>query len=81
MDTAQVFWTDRSRAVQILTDYRIESDEVRIRQRGCAIILEPIATNWTWLGALTGQEDDDFVKAATEPVPDQVRKERPLPLH
>jgi antitoxin VapB len=58
------------------TEYRFESDEVRIRRRGSAIILEPIATNWTWLDALTGQLDDDFVKAVTEPVPVQARKER-----
>ena len=75
MDTAKVFWSGRSQAVRLPMEYRFESDEVRIRRHGSAIILEPIATNWSWLDALTGHLDDDFVKAATEPVPAQVRND------
>lgn len=75
MDTAKVFWSGRSQAVRLPMEYRFEADEVRIRRHGSAIILEPIATNWSWLDALTGQLDDDFVKAATEPVPDQTRND------
>lgn len=76
MDTAKVFWSGRSQAVRLPTDYRFESDEVRIRRHGSAVILEPIATtSWSWLDALTGQLDDDFVKAATEPAPEQARNE------
>lgn len=75
MDTAKVFWSGRSQAVRLPMEYRFESDEVRIRRHGSAIILEPIATNWSWLDALTGPLDDDFVKAATEPVPEQARND------
>ncbi len=75
MDTAKVFWSGRSQAVRLPLEYRFESDEVRIRRHGSAIILEPIATNWSWLDVLTGKLDADFVKAATEPVPAQVRND------
>lgn len=75
MDTAKVFWSGRSQAVRLPMEYRFDSEEVRIRRHGSAIILEPIATNWSWLDALTGHLDDDFIKAATEPVPDQARND------
>ena len=75
MDTAKVFWSGRSQAVRLPMEYRFESDEVRIRRHGSAIILEPIATNWSWLDVLTGKLDTDFVKAATEPVPEQARND------
>lgn len=77
MDTAKVFWSGRAQAVRLPTEYRFESDEVRIRRRGSAIILEPIATNWSWLDALTGKLDADFIEAATEPVSEQVGNELP----
>lgn len=75
MDTAKVFCSGHSQAVRLPMEYRFETDEVRIRRHGSAIILEPIATNWSWLNALTGQLDDDFVKAATEPVPEPARND------
>lgn len=73
MDTAKVFWSGRSQAVRLPMEYRFESDEVRIRRHGSTVILEPIATSWSWLDALAGHLDDDFVKAVYEPVPEQAR--------
>ncbi|MHB1300990.1 MAG: antitoxin [Burkholderiales bacterium] len=66
METARVFWSGRSQAVRLPKDYRFEGKEVRIRQHGAAIILEPIPTDWAWLDALAGLIDADFQQAATE---------------
>lgn len=47
-------------------DFRIEGMEVRIRQQGAAVILEPMPEDWAWLDALLGPLDADFQQAATE---------------
>lgn len=75
MDTAKVFWSGRSQAVRLPMEYRFDGDEVRIRRHGSTVILEPIATGWSWLDALTGHLDDDFVEAVSEPVPEQERSD------
>lgn len=75
MDTAKIFWSGRSQAVRLPMEYRFDSDEVRIRRHGCTVILEPVATNWSWLDALCGHLDEDFSKAVTEPVPEQDRSQ------
>jgi antitoxin VapB len=64
METAKVFWSGRSQAVRLPKEFRFESDEVRIRRHGAAVILEPVATDWAWLDALAGPADRDFVDAA-----------------
>ncbi len=70
METAKLFWSGRSQAVRLPTDFRIEGREVRIRRHGAAVILEPIAHDWAWLDALAGPLDADFEQAAREqPVP------------
>ncbi|HET7883437.1 MAG TPA: type II toxin-antitoxin system VapB family antitoxin [Acetobacteraceae bacterium] len=66
MDTAKVFWTGRSQAVRLPKEYRFDTDEVRIRRHGAAIILEPIPKDWAWLDAIVGPLDEDFVKAALD---------------
>ncbi|MCX8087493.1 MAG: type II toxin-antitoxin system VapB family antitoxin [Rhodocyclaceae bacterium] len=66
MDTAKVFWSGRSQAVRLPQAYRFEGTEVRIRRHGAAVVLEPIANDWTWLDKLTGPVDADFAAAATE---------------
>jgi antitoxin VapB len=75
MDTAKVFWSGRSQAVRLPKEFRFETDQVRISRRGAAIILEPMASDWTWLEGLTGLVDEDFVRAATEQPADQDRPE------
>ena len=52
METARVVWSGRSQAVRLPKDYRFESEEVRIRRHGAAVILEPIPTDWAWLDGL-----------------------------
>lgn len=72
MDTAKVFWSGRSQAVRLPKEFRFATDEVRIRRRGQAVILEPIATDWAWLDALVAPLDDDFVQAVQEqPAPQE----------
>lgn len=75
METAKVFWSGRSQAVRLPKAYRFESDEVRIRRHGDAVILEPVARDWAWLDSLVGSLDTDFTAAAAEEVRDQERPE------
>ena len=46
--------------------FRVDGQEVRIRRRGRAIVLEPVPESWEWLDALAGKVDEDFVSAARE---------------
>jgi antitoxin VapB len=73
--TAKLFWSGRSQAVRLPKEFRFDGKEVRIRKRGNAVILEPIADDWTWLDAIVGKLDDDVVAAVNEPVPQQERPE------
>ncbi|HKI13757.1 MAG TPA: type II toxin-antitoxin system VapB family antitoxin, partial [Roseiarcus sp.] len=52
METAKIFWTGRSQAVRLPKSFRFEGDEVRIRRHGPAVILEPLANDWSWLDSL-----------------------------
>jgi antitoxin VapB len=73
METAKVFWTGRSQAVRLPKEFRFEASEVRIRRRGSAVILEPIANDWAWLDRLVGRIDDDFAAAVNEQPDEQDR--------
>ncbi|HSJ26477.1 MAG TPA: type II toxin-antitoxin system VapB family antitoxin [Longimicrobiales bacterium] len=76
-DRARVFWSGRSQAVRLPKEYRFDVEEVRIRRRGAAVILEPIPTDWSWLDALTagGTLDDDAADFSAEEPPEQRRPE------
>jgi len=73
METAKLFWSGRSQAVRLPKEFRIEGETVRIRRHGSAIILEPVAADWSWLDALAAQVDADFAAAATEQPGEQLR--------
>ncbi len=73
METAKVFWSGRSQAVRLPKAFRFDTDEVRIRRHGDAVILEPLARDWAWLDALVGPVDADFADAATEQPAEQNR--------
>lgn len=64
--TVKIFWSGRSQAVRLPKAFRFDSEHVRIRHHGAAVILEPVPDNWSWLGQLSAP-DQDFVKAATTP--------------
>jgi antitoxin VapB len=77
MDRAKVFWSGRSQAVRLPKEYRFDGDEVRIRRRGAAVILEPIPADWRWLdelAAAAGPLDSDFVDAVMERAEGQERR-------
>jgi antitoxin VapB len=74
VDRAKIFWSGRSQAVRLPKDYRFEGNEVRIRRRGNAVILEPIPTDWRWLDELISSGlDSDFIEAVEEQPEDQER--------
>ena len=75
MDTAKIFWSGRSQAVRLPKDFRFDTDEVRIRRHGSAVILEPITQDWAWLDDIIGAVDEDFESAVTEQVAQQERPE------
>jgi antitoxin VapB len=75
MDRAKIFWSGRSQAVRLPKDYRLPGEEVRIRRHGSAVILEPMAEDWTWLDTIVGKLDDDFVQAVDEQPKQQERPE------
>jgi antitoxin VapB len=66
MTTAKLFWSGRSQAVRLPKDFRFPGAEVRIRRHGSAVIIEPMAEDWSWLDAIAGTLDDDFVEAVKE---------------
>lgn len=66
MDIAKIFWSGRSQAVRLPREFRFDTEQVRIRRHGRAIVLEPIADDWTWLGSVVGPVDSDFITAANE---------------
>ncbi len=73
-DRAKIFWSGRSQAVRLPKEYRFEAEEVRIRRRGNAVILEPIPADWRWLDELISSgPDSDFVEAVEESPQDQER--------
>ncbi len=72
MDNAKVFWSGRSQAVRLPKEFRFDTDEVRIRKHGKAVILEPITTDWAWLATLEPL-DDDFIAATQEALSEQAR--------
>jgi antitoxin VapB len=66
MTTAKLFWSGRSQAVRLPKDFRFRGKEVHIRRHGAAVILEPLPEDWSWLDAIAGKLDEDFVEAVRE---------------
>jgi len=75
MDTAKLFWSGRSQAVRLPKQFRMDGTEVRIRRHGAAVILEPIALDWSWLDGLNGPIDADVQGAVSEQPAEQDRPE------
>ena len=73
MEKAKLFWSGRSQAVRLPKAYRFPGNEVRIRRRGSAVILEPASDDWAWLDALSEKLDRDFIEAANEQPSQQQR--------
>ncbi len=73
MKTAKLFWSGRSQAVRLPKEFRFRGKEARIRRHGTAVILEPVAEDWSWLDAIADKLDDDFVQAVNEQPQQQER--------
>lgn len=73
MDRARIFWSGRSQAVRLPKDFRFQCEEVRIRRHGSAVILEPLAEDWTWLDEIVGTLDEDFARAINDETEQQQR--------
>ena len=73
MNTAKVFWSGRSQAIRLPKEFRFDTSEVRIQREGRALIIEPVATDWSWLDRLPGALDEDAAAASLEPTPSQDR--------
>ena len=58
--TAKLFWSGRSQAVRLPKKFRMEGTEVRIRQYGRGLLLEPVETDWKWLDSVAGGFSEDF---------------------
>jgi antitoxin VapB len=67
------FWSGTSQAVRLPKEFRFDTDEVRIRRHGSAVILEPVARDWAWLDEIIGPVDDDFAGGASEQPSEQQR--------
>ena len=75
MDTAKLFQSGRSQAVRLPKAFRFEGTAVHIRRHGAAVILEPLAEDWSWLDHLQEPLDADATgHAADQPMP-QAREE------
>jgi antitoxin VapB len=59
MDLAKIFWSGRSQAVRLPKGFRFDTDLVRIRRHGNAVILEPVLKNWAWLDAIRSSSQLD----------------------
>ncbi len=75
MKMVKIFWSGRSQAVRLPKDFRFRGKEIRIRRHGSAAILEPVAEDWSWLDAIAGKLDGDFVEAVNEQPAPQERPE------
>jgi antitoxin VapB len=73
VERAKIFWSGRSQAVRLPKDFRFQGEEVRIRRHGSAVILEPVAADWTWLDSVVSELDEDFVQAVNEQPEQQER--------
>jgi antitoxin VapB len=61
MKTAKVFKSGNSQAVRIPKEFHIEDDELEIRRKGKAIVLEPRKRSWASLFESLDKFTDDFM--------------------
>ena len=73
MERAKIFGSGQSQAVRLPKNYRLPGKEVRMRRHANAVILKPVADDWTWLDSVAGKLDRDFVEAAGEEADEQKR--------
>ena len=73
--TAKLFRNGRSQAVRLPREFRFEGDEVRIRQMGDGVLLEPRITDVRQWFAQLDRFKSDFMKKETRRQPVAPRRE------
>ena len=74
--TAKLFQNGRSQAVRLPREFRFDGDEVRIRQVGNGVLLEPIIVNTSkWFAELDHFKVEPFIKKGTRQQPMTPRRE------
>jgi len=74
--TAKIFRNGRSQAVRLPREFRFEGDEVRIRQFGDGVLLEPIILDTSkWFAELDRFKAEPFMKKGTRQQPMTPRRE------
>jgi antitoxin VapB len=74
MKTAKVFKSGNSQAVRIPKEFHIDDDEVEIRRKGNAIVLEPRKRSWASLFESLDKFTDDFMAEGRRQRPVQKRR-------
>ena len=73
--TAKLFRNGRSQAVRLPREFRFEGDEVRIRQMGDGVLLEPRITEVRQWFAELDRYKTSFMKKETRQQPQTPRRE------
>lgn len=74
--TAKLFRNGRSQAVRLPREFRFEGDEVRIRQVGDGVLLEPVITDIRkWFAELDRFKAKLFMKKGSRQQPVTPRRE------
>ena len=73
--TAKLFRNGRSQAVRLPREFRFEGDEVRIRQMGDGVLLEPRITDLQQWFAQLDRFKSDFMKKGSRHQPVAPRRE------
>lgn len=74
--TAKLFRNGRSQAVRLPREFRFEGDEVRIRQIGDGVLLEPVISDTRkWFAELDRFKSKPFMKNGTRQQPVTPRRE------
>ena len=74
--TAKLFRNGRSQAVRLPREFRFDGDEVRIRQVGEGVLLEPVISDTRkWFAELDGFKAKPFMKKRDRQQPVTPRRE------
>ena len=74
MKTAKVFKSGNSQAVRIPKEFHLDDDEVEIRRKGNALVLEPRKRTWAPLFESLDKFTDDFMADGRRQLPVQKRR-------
>jgi len=74
--TAKLFLNGRSQAVRLPREFRFDGNEVRIRQVGNGVLLEPITVDTgNWFAELDRIKAESFMKKGSRQQPMTPRRE------